>query len=183
MSSARLEPLTLEDYRSMPETGPRYQLIEGELYMAPAPNRYHQEISFNLALVIGNYLEKRPIGKVFCAPFDVYLDQVNAHQPDLVFVSKENDILTDAGAEGAPDFLVEILSPKTAYLDKKAKRRVYARSGVKELWIIDPDLKTISVYFLQKNPEKAAAAYSEGDTFTSPQFPGLKFKAARIFRR
>ena len=151
--------------------------------MAPAPNRYHQHISRDLLVLIANYLETHPIGEVYSAPFDVYLDELNAHQPDLVFVSNENDILTDAGAEGAPDFLVEILSPKTAFLDKKAKRCVYARAGVKELWIIDPDLKSISVYFLQKNAEKPSAIYTEKDTFTSAQFPGLKFKAARIFRR
>lgn len=101
----------------------------------------------------------------------------------LVYVSKENDILTSAGAEGAPDFVVEILSPKTAFLDKGTKRRVNARTGVKEFWIIDPQTKLIHVYFLQKNGDKPAFTYSEKDTFTSPHFPGLKFKGREIFKQ
>jgi Uma2 family endonuclease len=78
--------------------------------------------------------------------------------------------------------VVEILSPKTAHLDKTPKRRVYARSGVKELWLIDPEAKFIHVYFLQKNRDKPAASYSEADTFTSPLLPGLRFSGKRIFK-
>lgn len=184
MTAVQTEPLTVEDYRMLPETGPRYQLVEGDLFMAPATNRFHQDISLNIVLLLGGYLEKRPIGKLYEAPFDVYLDQTNAHQPDIVFVSRANcHILTDAGVEGAPDFIVEILSPKTAFLDKKSKRKVYARSGVKELWFVDPDTRTIQVYFLDRDPERPAATYSEKDTFTSPHFPGLKIRGARIFKR
>ena len=183
MGSAQTAPLTIEDYRQLPEAGPRYQLIEGELYMAPAPNRFHQDISRNLLLIIGTYLERHPIGTVYDAPFDVYFDEINAHQPDIVYVAKENRILTDAGAEGAPDFVVEILSPKTAYLDKKAKRRVFARCGVDELWIIDPKAMLIHIFLLQRDRENAAAVYSEKDTFSSRHFPGLKFKGAKILKR
>lgn len=184
MTAVQVEPLTVEDYRMMPETGPRYQLIEGELFMAPAPNRFHQDISLNIVLILGGYLEKHPVGKLYEAPFDVYLDEFNAHQPDIVFIAKANyAILTDAGAEGAPDFIMEILSPKTAFLDKKLKRKVYARSGVKELWFVDPDVKTVQVFFLQKDPERPTASYSEKDTLTSPHFPGLKIKGAKIFKR
>jgi len=101
-----------------------------------------------------------------------------------VFVSKKNrSVLTYAGAEGAPDLLVGILSPKTAELDKKPKRRVFARSGVKELWIIDPETKLIHVYYLQKDAERPAATCAEADTVTSPDFPGLKIKGATVFKR
>jgi Uma2 family endonuclease len=178
-----MPPLTVEDYRLLPETGPRYQLVEGDFFMAPAPNRYHQDILRNLFGMLFKYLEKHPIGIIYCAPFDVFLDEVNVHQPDLIFVSKKNDILTAAGAEGAPDFVVEILSPKTAFLDKGGKLRVNARSGVKEYWIIDPQTKMIHVYFLPKNAVKPAFIYTEKDTFESPQFPGLKFKGRDIFKR
>jgi Uma2 family endonuclease len=184
MPAVQMEPLTVEDYRLLPETGPRYQLVEGELIMAPAPNRYHQDISGNIYFILREYLEKHPIGRLYEAPFDVYFDQSNAHQPDIIFVSKANyAILTDAGADGAPDFIVEILSAKTAYLDKKPKRQVYARSGVKELWLVDPDAKTIHVYFLQENASQPTASYSEKDTFTSPHFPGLKISGKKIFKQ
>ncbi|MCL4785963.1 MAG: Uma2 family endonuclease [Verrucomicrobia bacterium] len=184
MQAVQMEPLTVEDYRMMPETGPRYQLIEGDLYTAPAPNRFRQDISGNIYFMLRDYLEKHPIGKLYEAPFVVYLDQFNAHQPDIVFVSKSNcGILTDAGAEGAPDFIIEILSPKTAFLDKKSKRKVYARAGVKELWFVDPDTRMIHVYFLQDDPDRPAAAWSEKDTFRSPHFPGLRISARKIFKR
>jgi Uma2 family endonuclease len=183
MKPVSMEPLTVEDYRLLPETGPRYQLVEGELYMAPAPNRYHQDILRNVFGIVFKYLERHPLGLIYCAPFDVFLDEINAHQPDLIYVSKKNDILTPGGAEGAPDWLVEILSPKTAFLDKVGKRQVSARSGVKEYWIIDPETKLIDVYFLQKDADQPAFTYTEKDTFTSPQFAGLKFKGRQIFRR
>ena len=181
-SATTLPQLTVEDYRELPETGPRYQLIEGDLYMAPAPNRYHQDISRNLEYILLEYLEENPIGKLYDAPFDVYLDQHNVFQPDIVFVSNARlAILTDAGAEGAPDFVVEILSPKTAKLDRINKRHVYARSGVQELWIVDPEQKRIEVYFLSKDAATPAAVYGETDQFESAVFPGLRFNAAKIF--
>jgi len=184
MRAVKIAPLTVEDYRELPETGPRYQLIEGKLFMAPAPNRYHQDISGNIYLVLAKYLEKHPGGKLYTAPFDVYFDEFNAHQPDIVFISKQNlEILTEAGAQGAPDFIVEILSPKTATLDKKHKRKVFSWSGVKELWFVDPDTRLVQVYFLQKDAERPIATYSETDTFTSPHFPGLKIKGATVFKR
>lgn len=150
--------------------------------MAPAPNRYHQEISFNLEYILRQYLERHSIGKIYHAPFDVYLDEYNVFQPDILVVLNERlSILTDAGAEGAPDFVVEILSPKTARLDRDNKRRVYATSGVRELWIIDPETRTIEVYLLQRDAANPAAIHSAIDTFESALFPDLRFKAAKIF--
>jgi Uma2 family endonuclease len=183
MASATTLPLlTVEDYRELPETGPRYQLIEGDLYMAPAPKRYHQDISFNLEFILRQYIEKHRIGRVYHAPFDVYLDEHNVFQPDIVFVSNARlSILTDAGAEGAPDLVVEILSPKTAKLDRISKHRVYVRSGVQELWIIDPEQKRIEIYLLSKDAATPAAVYGEEDEFESAFFPGLRLNAAKIF--
>ncbi len=174
--------LTVENYKILPETGPRYQLIEGELYMAPAPNRYHQDISRNLEYILLDYLEDHPIGTMYHAPFDVYLDIHDVFQPDIIFVTNQNlSILTDAGAEGAPDFIVEILSPKTARLDRLNKRGVYAKSGVRELWIIAPETREIEVYLLWQDAANPVATYGESDTFESALFLGLKFDAAKIF--
>jgi Uma2 family endonuclease len=174
--------LTVENYKILPETGPRYQLIEGDLYMAPAPNRFHQDIAFNLEHILRTYLDAQPIGKAYHAPFDVYLDDYNVFQPDILVVLNDRlSIFTDAGAEGAPDFVVEILSPKTARLDRDNKRRVYATSGVRELWIIAPEKRQIEVYLLQENATAPAASYGEQDRFESQLFPGLTFDAAKIF--
>ena len=177
-------PLTKEDYRLLPDSGPRYQLIEGELYMSPAPSRYHQVISRNIEFIVLKYLESDPRGEIYHAPFDVYLSEHDVFQPDIVFVAKENfKVLTDAGVEGTPDFVVEILSPSTAYLDKKSKLRVYARTGLKELWIVDPEPRLVQVYRLKENPSQPMATYGENDRFTSPHFPGLEISVAEIFKK
>ncbi len=175
--------LTVEDYRAMPETGPRYQLIEGELIMSPAPNRYHQDISRNLEFLLLKYLEKHPIGKIYHAPFDVYLTQYNVFQPDILFVSKARvSILTEAGAEGAPNLVIEILCPRTAVLDKESKRKVYAREGVKELWILDPATKTVALFRLQEDPTEPRALYGLKQAFGSAYFPELKLRVRDMFR-
>jgi Uma2 family endonuclease len=176
--------LTVAEYRNLPETGPRYQLIEGDLYMAPAPNRFHQDISRNLQAVLTNYLSAHPIGVLYDAPFDVYLTEIDVFQPDLLIVLNENrGILTDAGAEGAPDFVVEILSPKTRQLDLVNKKRVYARMGVKELWIIDPDQKEMTVYRFDQDPTEPVAKFSDQGDVSSPLLPGLAIALRDIFRR
>lgn len=184
MSVANPVLLTAEDYWLMPETGPRYQLIEGELFMAPAPNRFHQDISRNLVFILLKYLEKNSIGKLYHAPFDVMLNEINVFQPDIVFIANEQkSILTKQGVEGAPHLVMEILSDRTARLDKVPKKKVYASAGVEELWIIDPNSQKIEIYFLQKDAENPAAAHGAKAIFISPTFPGLKFSAADIFRK
>jgi Uma2 family endonuclease len=150
--------------------------------MAPAPNRYHQEIASNLEYLLRDYVEKNPIGKLYHAPFDVFLGEFDVFQPDVIFVSNERrSVLTEAGAEGAPDFVVEILSPKTARLDRDNKRQIYAKSGVRELWLIVPETRKIEVFLLAENATDPSATYGEHDNFESALFPGLIFDAARIF--
>lgn len=179
----RIPPVTVDDYRALPETGPQFQLIEGELYMSPSPTRFHQRVSRNLQLAIETYLETHPVGELYNAPLDVYLTDISVTQPDLFFVATDNrDILEDDGAHGAPDFVIEILSPATADRDTGAKKALYAREGVKHYWIVDPDKKEIAVFDFAADAEKAAAVYRSGDTFASPLFPGLEFSADAVFR-
>ncbi len=183
MALAQPVLVTADDYRLMPETGPRYQLIEGELYMAPAPRRYHQDISRNLEFILQNYLGRNPIGTLYYAPFDVYLTEHNVFQPDVLFVANaRRSILTDEGAEGAPNFIVEILSESTAHLDRQPKRKIYATTGVEELWLIDPAKKTIEIFYLQQDAERPAAVFHSEDVFTSPCFPGLEIRADEVFK-
>ena len=99
----------------------------------------------------------------------------------MVVLNPHLSILTDAGAVGAPDFVVEILSPKTAGLDRDNKRRVYATSGVRELWIIVPETKRIEVYLFERDATAPAATYSAQDIFESALFPELRFDAPKIF--
>jgi Uma2 family endonuclease len=176
--------LTAEDYRLMPETGPRYQLIEGQLYVSPAPNRYHQDISRNIEFILLTFLQDHPLGKVYDAPFDVRLGEHNVFQPDIIFVANERlSILTKAGAEGAPNLVIEILSPSTAELDRIPKRKTYSAAGVQELWLVDPEKKTIEVYRLQTDSQHPAAVHQATDSFQSSCLPGLTFDGAAVFKQ
>lgn len=176
--------MSVYEYRLMPEGAPRQQLVQGRFYMSPAPSRFHQQIVVNVLYLIRHYLKDNPIGFVYVSPFDVYLTEIDAYQPDVLFVSNANAaILTDDGAEGPPDLAIEVLSPKTAFLDKGSKRDVYARTGVKELWLIDPDKLLVSVYRLQTDADTPEATYDAQGQFTSPLLPGLTLPCAEIFRK
>lgn len=145
---------TYADYEKLPEGSP-YQLIGGELVMTPAPTPYHQRISMEIGYALVKFVKARDLGEVLYAPIDVYLFETETYQPDIIFISKERPtIIGEKKIEGAPDLVVEILSPSTAYYDLRHKMRVYEKSGVKEYWIADPIEKTIELY------ENAAGAFS-----------------------
>lgn len=177
------ELLTVEDYRATPE-GSRHQLVEGELIMAPAPNLFHQTIIGNFYLLLANFLARTPLGKVFLAPCDVYLSAHDVVQPDLLFLATAHlDRLGEDGVHGPPDLVVEVLSPATAQLDKKTKRRLYARTGVKEMWLVDPLLLQIHQYDLVQDAAKPIRLIEEGERFSTPLLPGLILSVDDVFKR
>lgn len=182
MQTAEAARSTVADYMQLPDDGPRYELIEGELLMAPAPNLFHQRIAFNLTLILGNYVEKKRIGKLFFAPFDVIFDEHNVLQPDIIFFSNARaSALTKAGASGAPDLAVEILSLGAEKRDRVLKRKVFARSGVEELWLVQPVKQRIEIYRLRENPEQPLQSLRAGEQFQSPLFPGLTTAVSEVF--
>ena len=183
MLQAKALPITRHDYEEMPAGPPYYQVIEGDLIMSPSPNIYHQAVVTRICAVLLRFLEENPLGEVLVAPLDVFLSDINVYQPDVIFISNQRrSILTERGLEGAPDLAVEVLSPGTARVDKGSKRKVYARTGVKELWLVDPDAKLIHVYELAKDAETPAATYDEKAVFGSSLLPGMRLKAASIFK-
>lgn len=168
----------------MPEGPPYFQLIEGDLYMSPSPSFFHQSIIGNLYHLLRSYLAHHPIGKVQIAPSDVELNDQNVFQPDLYYVSNERgDILTRQGPVGAPDLVVEILSPKTLSLDLGAKRLVYARSGVKEMWALHPDDEKVDIFRFEQDADRPAVTLKGKGSITSPLFPGLEIPLPQIFER
>ena len=184
MLQTKALPRTRYDYEGMPQGPPYYQVIEGDLVMSPSPNTNHQAVASEIHILLGQFVRKRGLGRVFFAPLDVFLTEINVYQPYIIFVSNQRrSIVTDHGLEGAPDLAVEILSPGTADYDKGPKRKIYARTGVQELWLVDVEAKLIHVYHLPKNAEIPAATYGEKAVFSSPLFPGLRIKAADIFRQ
>jgi Uma2 family endonuclease len=167
----------------MPAGPPYFQVIEGDLVMSPSPDTFHQHVILNISFLLRQYLMKNPVGEVFVAPLDIFLSDVSVFQTDVIFISqKRRTIIKEHGIEGAPDMVIEILSPGTARYDKGSKRKIYARAGVQELWLVDPGAKRIEVYQLPKDGETPGATFGGDVTFTSPLLPGLKIKTASIFK-
>ncbi|WP_406677824.1 Uma2 family endonuclease [Moorella sp. ACPs] len=137
---------TYEDYARLPEGTP-FQLIGGKLIMTPAPGTYHQIILMRLIEKLLFFLAGKDLGILFTAPVDVFLEEKETYQPDIIFIAKDRmHIIETTKIKGAPDLVIEILSPSTGYYDLKKKARVYARCGVKEYWIVDPEDKSIEVF-------------------------------------
>ena len=121
------------------------------------------------------------LGRVFYAPLDVMLSEVDAPQPDLLFVATNHaDRIVPEGIRGAPDLVIEIPSANRA-LDLVVKRKLYAVHGIPEYWIADPEAETVTVYYLAENPAGPPRTYHVGETFESPTFPGLRIAPAAIF--
>ena len=185
MKTARLKEWTYEEFLSLPEGGPfRYEIIDGELCMTPAPDTRHQKISGRLFYMIYGFLLKNPMGEVFDAPYDVVFskDPLQVVEPDLVFVSKEHlSIITEKNIQGVPDLTVEILSPSTATADRRVKHSLYERFGVLEYWIVDPETETVQVFRLSAGRYSAPLEYGKGDLLESPFFPGLSIPLSEVF--
>ena len=172
---------TYEDYKHTPEDK-RYELIDGELILAAAPRRAHQRTDIKLATRLDSYVEAHDLGEVYAAPFDVVLTDTDVVQPDLLFVSKERlNIINDDNVRGAPDLVVEILSPSTAGRDRTIKRVLYAKHGVKEFWLVDTDARNITVMFLREHGYEIVGIYGEGQTLTSPTLEGFTLNLNEIF--
>lgn len=174
--------MTAEEFLQLPEGPPYCELIHGELIMAPSPDVYHQGVSGNVSLILREYLKKNPIGKIFFAPLDVKLDDSTVLQPDLMFISEHRKaILRQTHISGAPDLVVEILSPRTQSRDLGVKREIYARAGALEYWTIHPREQTISIFHLQAEPSRPRFTKPRGEDFTSPLFPHLIIHTEEIF--
>ncbi len=178
--------LTYDDFLQFPDDGKRHELIDGEHYVTPSPNTKHQQVSGNLHWLIRSYLETHPIGKVFYAPFDVLFSQFDVVEPDLLFVSSArlSEVVTLKHVIRAPDLIVEIGSPSTRRRDETIKRRLYERSGVKEYWIVDPDVDVVRVYRPGEGSYTRPLELSleACDTLTTPLVPGLELPLGQIFK-
>ncbi len=172
---------TYEDYLKLPDDK-RYELIEGELIMTPSPVPMHQRIVGKLFFAIKSFLIKNNFGEVFIAPLDVYFDDENVVQPDIIFISNDRkEIIKDKNIQGAPDLVIEILSEATAYRDLIIKKKVYEKYGVKECWIVAPEHKVVEIYFLKNGQFSTLKTYNEKDTLESEVIAGLKINLNEIF--
>lgn len=173
---------TYEDYLKTPDDM-RYELIEGDLIMTPSPETRHQRISGRLYFEIRRFVAENDIGEVFYAPCDVYLDNENVVQPDILFISKERiDIIGKKNVQGAPDLIIEILSEGNAYRDTIQKKKLYARFGVREYWIVAPDDEMVEVYQLKGEGEyQLHKTYIKKGVIESLVLSGLKIDLKEVF--
>ena len=137
---------TYADYEKLPEGAP-YQLIGGDLVKEPSPVPYHQMVSMRIEFELVKFVEERDLGVVLDAPMDVYFSDTEVYQPDIMFISKGRmNIIGEKNIEAAPDLVMEILSPSSAYYDLRHKMHVYETSGVREYWVVDPIEKGVEIY-------------------------------------
>jgi len=174
---------TYEDYLRLPDDGRRYEIIKGVLYIVNAPSFEHQ---FAVAEIFGelrNFVKKNRFGVVLTAPFEVHLSETTRPvQPDVLFIRAENHPLPDAPFfEGAPDLVVEVLSPSTARTDRVVKFCAYEQGGVPEYWIVDPHARSVEVYVLEKGTYTLHGQYVGSETLTSPTFPELALPVQSLF--
>ena len=181
MVESRPTTLTYEHYLNTPDDE-RWELLKGALTRRPTPNTAHQRTLGNLAVALFNFVEEKGLGDVVFAPFDVVLSRNNVLQPDLLFVSREQQsIITAANIQGAPALVVEVVSPSTLTRDRELKRRIYAEHSVSEYWLVDPDARTISVMSLQDKDFREVGNYGVGEVLSSPTLEGLVLDLTRIF--
>ncbi len=167
--------------RLQEESTDRIELINGEVAVSPPPIPLHQGVQFWVSFTLGKLL---PVtgGRIFTAPIEVYLDENNRPQPDVVWIAPDSKcIIGEKNLIGAPDLLIEIASPSTARYDKKVKFELYERFGVREYWLADPADQLLEVWVLTERKFLRQGIYEPGDTFASPVLSGQTIDLSAIF--
>ena len=178
---------TYDDFVLFPDDGKRHEIIDGEHHVTPSPNLRHQVLVGRLVFEIELYLRANPgTGHVFLSPLDVVLSHWDVVEPDLLFVAGDQAaIMTEKNIQGPPALVVEVLSKSTRKRDAQIKRRLFERTGVREYWLVDPELDTVQVF--RPSPEGKLARVAEltaedGDVLTTPLLPGCQINLRELFR-
>ena len=173
-----------EDFRRWVADRPGYWiLVRGVPIPSPSPSRKHQAVSLRFQLLLVDAVLRPGLGEVYDAPFDVKLREDTVYQPDLLVVLREHaDRLRETHVEGAPDLIVEILSPSTAHLDLWQKRYDYAHAGVREYWIADPDTRRVELYVLEGERLVLAETAQGQGRLRSRLVPELEVDLEALFR-
>jgi Uma2 family endonuclease len=171
---------TTDDFMSLAE-GTLAELIDGELLMRPHPRESHQRILGRLLLALTRHVDSPSLGRVYVGPLDVHLPSGDIVEPDLIFVAPPNAGIIQDWMRGVPDLLVEVVSPTHPERDRLVKRALYARNGVREYWIVDPDEKTVEVLSLSGERYAPAGFFREAETLGSPLLPGFTLPLGPLF--
>ena len=162
----------------------RVEYLNGDIVMTPARSPHHQIIVTNLLLLLGQYAMQNGLGLVLPAPVDVVLaKEAQIAQPDLIFIAKARapKLVTRAAITGAPDLVLEVISPSTARADRKIKPPLYAKYGVAEYWLVDPEDQSVEVFVLDGETYRVAGIYLAGDTIKAGRFADAQIAIDSIF--
>lgn len=173
---------TYEDLKLIPPDRNRYEIVDGELFVSPAPKTLHQRILANLLTILHLHVRQHRLGEVFVAPYDVVFSMGTVLEPDVLFVSSSRrHYVGEDNLAGPPDLAVEVISESTRRLDREVKLKQYALYGVSEYWLVDPEDKVVEVFRLKEEEYDLAARLGFGDTLSSPLFPGLKLAVSGLW--
>lgn len=169
------------DYLKTPAGG-KFQLIDGEIIEMPSPKAIHQKILLFVASKFLGFIKGKNWGEVFVSLMDVYLSETETYQPDIFIILNDNtSIIEENRINGAPDLVVEILSPSTAYYDLRHKKNIYEKFGVKEYWILDPIQKILEIYTNKENKFFLQSEYKQTDIAKSFLIQDLEINLAEVF--
>jgi Uma2 family endonuclease len=172
---------THADLLAMPDDGKRREILDGELIVSPSPKLYHQAIVMRLIAIFVRYLDRNPVGKIFASPLDVIFSDLDVLEPDLIFVRNENLAILQDWVRGIPDLVIEVLSPGSAAVDRGPKLKAYARFGVPEYWIVDPEARAIEVYRQGAGGYELVSICGECDSVRSVLLPAFVLPVAQVF--
>ena len=176
--------LTADDLAELPDDGKRRELFEGELVMTPAPSLDHQDIVLTLARILSAHFDDRGLGRVMVAPVDVVLSRVTVLQPDVVVVLADRiGILAERGVHGAPDLVVEVMSPSTSAADRRVKPQLYVHHGVRHYWLVDPRAKQLTEFVAEGRKYRQALVASAPDVVRATFGGGVDVDLGWVFRR
>jgi len=171
---------TYEDYMKLNDDK-RYEVINGRLYEMPAPTVFHQKTLRNIFTSIWLFVRKHLLGEVLPSPIDVILSDFIAVQPDLVFISKDRREIVKDRIYGAPDLVVEIVSPTSYYRDRYEKFRIYEEAGIKEYWLVYPGEKVIEVWVLKEGKYELYSIASNEGKVKSKVLEGFEVDLKEVF--
>ena len=174
---------TYEDYCRIPEDGKRYEVIRGVLHVSPAPGYRHQRIVMDLSTMLNHFVKSRRLGEVLAAPMDVMLPGLTSPiQPDILFVSLGRaQVVKETHILGAPDLVIEVLSPSNSRAELRMRLEVFAEGGIDECWVVDPEARRIDVHVREGAVYRLQGRYGTDASARSTVIQGFEVPVASVF--
>lgn len=174
--------LTYADYAALPNDGKRYEILDGELSVSPAPGRAHQRAVGQLFILLTAHVRAGQLGEVYVSPFDVILADTTIVQPDIVYVATARlGIISERAVEGAPTLALEVISPSSRQIDRTTKLQLYARYGVAYVWFVDPTVRSIEAHALRSGSYVLQSRAVGDEPFRAEPFPDLTIATASLW--